>query len=64
MFTCAYKYIGKISISINGVFFIPKDPNSPDDLETAERARQFEVSMLIVTYVIVYYVILQGTILV
>ncbi|KAE9543770.1 hypothetical protein AGLY_002000 [Aphis glycines] len=33
---------GKISISINGVFFIPKNPNSVDDVMTAERANQFE----------------------
>lgn len=53
-------YIGKISISVNGVFYIPKDPNSPDDLKTTERALQFEVSMRIVTYVIVNCAALQA----
>lgn len=36
------KQQGKISISVNGVFYIPKDPNSSDDLKTTERALQFE----------------------
>ncbi|XP_025421294.1 myrosinase 1-like [Sipha flava] len=33
---------GNISISINGVFFIPKNADSPEDIKTAERANQFE----------------------
>uniref|UniRef100_A0A2S2Q6R5 Myrosinase 1 n=1 Tax=Sipha flava TaxID=143950 RepID=A0A2S2Q6R5_9HEMI len=33
---------GNISFSINGVFFIPKNADSPDDIKTAERANQFE----------------------
>nr|Q95X01.1 RecName: Full=Myrosinase 1; AltName: Full=Beta-glucosidase 1; AltName: Full=Beta-thioglucosidase 1; AltName: Full=Beta-thioglucosidase glucohydrolase 1; AltName: Full=Sinigrinase 1; AltName: Full=Thioglucosidase 1 [Brevicoryne brassicae]AAL25999.1 thioglucosidase [Brevicoryne brassicae]1WCG_A Chain A, THIOGLUCOSIDASE [Brevicoryne brassicae]1WCG_B Chain B, THIOGLUCOSIDASE [Brevicoryne brassicae] len=33
---------GKISISISGVFFMPKNAESDDDIETAERANQFE----------------------
>ncbi|XP_015368597.1 PREDICTED: myrosinase 1-like, partial [Diuraphis noxia] len=33
---------GKISISISGVFFIPKNAESDDDINTAERANQFE----------------------
>ncbi|XP_025206428.1 myrosinase 1-like [Melanaphis sacchari] len=33
---------GKISISINGVFYFPKNAESIDDINTAERANQFE----------------------
>jgi hypothetical protein len=36
-------FLGNISFSINGVFFIPKNADSPDDIKTAERANQFEV---------------------
>ncbi|XP_050434304.1 myrosinase 1-like isoform X2 [Adelges cooleyi] len=36
------KQQGKISLSLNGVFFIPKDEQSQDDINTAERANQFE----------------------
>lgn len=36
-------YLGKISFSVNGVYFIPKNPNSIDDINTAKRANQFEV---------------------
>ncbi|XP_050546382.1 myrosinase 1-like [Daktulosphaira vitifoliae] len=36
------KQKGKISISINGMFFIPKNVDSEKDIETAERANQFE----------------------
>ncbi|XP_050058497.1 myrosinase 1-like isoform X1 [Aphis gossypii] len=33
---------GKISISISGLFFLPKNAESLDDINTAERANQFE----------------------
>jgi len=39
--------LGKISISINGVFFIPKNSDSDDDIKTAERANQFEVFIFV-----------------
>ncbi|XP_025207235.1 myrosinase 1-like isoform X2 [Melanaphis sacchari] len=34
---------GKISISISGLFFLPKNAESLDDINTAKRANQFEV---------------------
>jgi len=40
-------FVGKISISINGVFFIPKNAESADDINTAERANQFEVTNIV-----------------
>jgi len=36
-------YSGKISISISGLFFLPKNAESLDDIDTAERANQFDV---------------------
>lgn len=36
-------FTGKISISISGLFFLPKNAESLDDKNTAERANQFEV---------------------
>jgi len=36
-------YSGKISISISGLFYLPKNAESLDDIVTAERANQFDV---------------------
>lgn len=49
-------FLGQISIAISGIFFIPKDENSLDDINTAERANQFEVHILF-TYVMITLVI-------
>jgi len=40
-------YSGKISISISGLFFLPKNAESLDDIATAERANQFEVTKIV-----------------
>lgn len=63
MIECVYHFLtsnsffycpGKISISVSGEFFIPKNSKSQDDINTAERANQFEVykhfSYLILIY--------------
>ncbi|XP_050433677.1 myrosinase 1-like isoform X2 [Adelges cooleyi] len=36
------KQQGKVSLSVNGFFYVPKDEQSQDDVDTAERANQFE----------------------
>ncbi|VVC29505.1 Hypothetical protein CINCED_3A000813 [Cinara cedri] len=39
------KQQGKISISVSGIFFIPKNESSLSDINTAERANQFEIGL-------------------